>query len=150
MHLNISPSRKLKCHCSCTPVRLFGRKMGENWTKATLLTFSPTKLDGVQTEILYHVLTRARGAADTVSQAWNLHHWASNEEYSVSESDCSAAGQISTHSTLSQSLAGFHSVLLMMRTTSAHRHGRSIRADLSCDTTVKGKEQCSLQWRVLL
>lgn len=70
--------------------------MGENLTKATLLTFSLTKLDGVQTEILYHVLTRARGAADTVSHAWNLHHWACNERYSGSESDCSAAGQIFT------------------------------------------------------
>lgn len=91
MHLNISPSRKLKWHWSSSPVQ-----MGENLTKATLLTFSLTKLDGVQTEILYHVLTRARGAADTVSHAWNLHHWACSERYSGSESDCSAAGQIFT------------------------------------------------------
>lgn len=29
MHLNISPSRKLKCHCSSTPVRLSEKNGGE-------------------------------------------------------------------------------------------------------------------------
>lgn len=40
---------------------------------ATLLTFSLTKLNGIQTQILDHVLARTRGAAHTVSHAWNLH-----------------------------------------------------------------------------
>lgn len=60
---------------------------------ATLLTFSLTKLDGIQTQILDHVLARTRGAAHTVSHAWNLHRWVRNGRYSYSASDCSAAGQ---------------------------------------------------------
>lgn len=36
-------------------------------------TFSVTKLDRVQAQILHHVLARARGAAHTASDAWHLH-----------------------------------------------------------------------------